>query len=48
MGLALGIMFIWLGAACLWVASHGTDAKSPWDVYKQILKGLREGPEVKP
>lgn len=43
MRIALGVLFIWLGAACLWVASHGTEAKSPWQVYQQILGGLRNG-----
>ncbi len=42
MGLALGVIFIWLGAACLWVASHDTDATSPWGVYDQVIKGLRD------
>ena len=28
MSLALSIVFIWLGAALLWVAFHGIDAQS--------------------
>lgn len=42
MGLALGVVFIWLGAACLWVAAHGTDAKTPWGVYQQVIGALRD------
>lgn len=41
MGMAMGVLFLWLGAACLWVASHGTQAKSPWDVFSQVLGGLK-------
>jgi hypothetical protein len=42
MKLALGVVFIWMGAACLWVASHGTDAATPWQAYQQIIEGMRE------
>jgi hypothetical protein len=41
MGLALGVLFLWLGAALLWVASHGTEASSPWQVFQQITSGLK-------
>lgn len=43
MGLALGVLLIWVGAACLWVAFHGTEAKTPWQAYEQVLGGLRNG-----
>lgn len=43
MGLAMGVLCIWLGAALLWVAAHGTDATTPWGVYDQVIKGLRDG-----
>lgn len=41
MGLAFGILFLWLGAACLWVASHGTEARTPWGVFQEVLGGIR-------
>lgn len=43
MGLALGVVCIWVGAACLWVATHGTTATTPWGAYDQVIKGLRGG-----
>lgn len=41
MGLALGIICLWLGAACIWVAVHGTDAKTPWQAYQAVAKGIK-------
>lgn len=41
MGFAMGVLFIWLGAACLWVAVHGTEATTPWGAYQEVVKGLR-------
>lgn len=46
MNLALGIVFLWMGAAWLWVASRGTDAATPWAAYQQVMKGIREGAET--
>lgn len=43
MNLAFGIVFLWLGAALIWVASHGTDAGSPWEAYQQIIGAVRKG-----
>lgn len=43
MNLALGIMFLWLGVACIWVASHGTTADTPWKAYQQIIGGITKG-----
>lgn len=36
MNVAVGVLFLWLGGALLWVAFHGTEAKSPWDAFIQI------------
>lgn len=41
MGLALGILLIWAGAACLWVALHGTDAVTPWGAYSSVIDTIR-------
>lgn len=43
MRLALGIVFLWMGAACLYLASHGLQAASPWGAYQTILGGIRGG-----
>lgn len=42
MGLAFGVLFLWLGAACLWVATHGTQASTPWEAFQQIIGGIRD------
>lgn len=42
MRLALGVLFIWLGAAFLWVATHGTEAKTPWQVYEQVTGAIKK------
>lgn len=42
MGLALGVVFIWLGAACLYVATHGTDATSAWGAFTQVIEKMRQ------
>ncbi len=43
MGFALAVILIWLGAALLWVAAHGTQAARPWDVYSQVTDAMRGG-----
>lgn len=43
MGLALGVILLWLGCALLWVASHGTEASTPWGVFQEVLDGVRSG-----
>lgn len=45
MNLAFGILFIWVGAAMIWIATHGTDASTPWEAYQQIITGIRKGVE---
>jgi hypothetical protein len=34
--LALAIIMLWLGSTLIWVASHGIDATSPWELFKSI------------
>ncbi len=43
MNLAFGILFLWLGAACLWIATHNTDAASPWQAYTEVISAVRKG-----
>lgn len=43
MGLALSVLFLWLGAALLWVAAHGTQASTPWAAFQQVTGAMRKG-----
>lgn len=45
MNLAMGILFLWLGAACIWLAAHGTEAKTPWQAYSQVISAVGKGVE---
>jgi hypothetical protein len=35
--LAFGILLVWAGAALMWVAFHGTTARTPWDVFQSVV-----------
>lgn len=37
MNLAFGVLFLWLGATMLYVASHGIDAATPWQAFQTVL-----------
>lgn len=41
MNLALAIVFLWFGAAALYLASHGIEASSPWGAYMSVLGAIR-------
>lgn len=41
MGLVFGVLFLWLGAALLWVASHGTEARTPWGIFQEVTDAIR-------
>ena len=41
MKLAFGIMFLWLGASMLYLASHGLEASTPWGAFQTILTKIR-------
>lgn len=41
MGLAVAVIFIWLGSALLWVAAHGTQAAKPWQAFTQVTDAMR-------
>lgn len=43
MNLSFGILFLWLGAACIWIAAHGTSAGTPWEAYQQVIGAVRKG-----
>lgn len=42
MNLVFGIIFLWLGSTLLWVATHGTEAKTPWGVFAQITDAIKK------
>ena len=42
MNLAFGIAFLWMGAAAMYVASHGLGATSPWLAFAALLEKIRE------
>lgn len=43
MRLALGVLFLWLGCALLWVATRGIQAATPWQAYQTVLGAIRDG-----
>lgn len=43
MGVAFGVLCIWLGAALIWVATHGVTATTPWGMWEELMDGLRDG-----
>lgn len=40
MKLALGIVFLWIGAGMLFLASHGLEASTPWGAFQTILSDI--------
>lgn len=41
MKLAFGVMFLWLGASMLYLASHGLEASSPWGAFQTLMSQAR-------
>lgn len=42
MKLAFGLLFLWIGGACLFLASHGMQAATPWEAWGTILGKFEE------
>jgi hypothetical protein len=42
MGLALATVFFFLAGSCLYLASHGLEASTPWGAYSTVLGKIRE------
>ncbi len=38
MTLALAIVLMFIGCTLIWVAAHGTDATTPWEIYRQVVE----------
>jgi hypothetical protein len=34
---AFGVLFIWMGCALLYIASHGVQATTPWQAFQSVL-----------
>lgn len=43
MGLAFGIILLWLACAAFWVAFHPGQYKSPWDVVQEVVRAVTQG-----
>ena len=41
MNLALAVLFLWVGATFMYVASHGLEASTPWGAYQTVLHHIR-------
>jgi hypothetical protein len=39
--LAFAIVFLWMGAAALHLASHGIQADTPWGAFQTVLGKAR-------
>lgn len=42
MNLAFACIFLWMGAALLYVSSHGLEASTPWATFQTVLGKARE------
>lgn len=42
MNLAFAIIFLWAGAACLWLGSRNTGATTPWGAFSAVLSKVRD------
>lgn len=40
----MGVLCLFLGAVFVWVASHGTNATTPWAMFQQIIAGFNGTP----
>lgn len=40
MRMAMGILFMWLGAAGIYIATHGTQATTPYGVYQSLIGSI--------
>lgn len=43
MRLAVGIILMWTGAACLWLSRSPLQDGSPWGAYRTLLERLNSG-----
>lgn len=42
MNVAIGVLLLWLGAAALWVAFHGTGATTPWGAFTSVTDAINK------
>lgn len=44
MNLAFGVLFLWLGASLMYVASRGLEARTPWQAFQTVItKAVPDG-----
>lgn len=49
MNLALGVFFLWNGAALMYLATHGLGASTPWGAFQALIGKLRgDGGDLAP
>jgi hypothetical protein len=41
MNLAFAVVFLWMGAAMLYLASHGLEASTPWGAFSTVIHKVR-------
>ena len=46
MRLFFAIVFLFVGASLLQLASHGLEASTPWQAYQTVLTRMREAGNV--
>jgi hypothetical protein len=42
MKLAMGTVFLFLAASCIYLATHGLEAASPWGAFQTITSKIQE------
>jgi len=43
MNLAFSILFLWLGASMLYIATRGGEASTPWGAFQSVMTAARGG-----
>lgn len=43
MNLAFAVIFLWTGAALLFLASRGLEEASPWGAFQTVMTHIRAG-----
>jgi hypothetical protein len=38
----MAILLLFVGSLLIWVAAHGTDATTPWGLYRQVIEEVAE------
>ena len=41
MNLALAVLCLWFGMACIYLGTHGLEASTPWGAFQTVLGNIR-------